>query len=112
MIEKMMERVAILADLPVPKTAPTVREVPWQDIWKHRPGIWALYLKAPTGGRDFAEIIHAPGYAHLVVHELCHHAQQLAGKNPASRECENEAYRVQSIYFRLFPDDFQKEWMP
>ena len=110
MIEKMMERVAILADLPVPDTTPVVREVPWQDLWKQRPGVWALYLKA--GDHGPAEIVHAPGYAHLIVHEFCHHAQQEAGEKPASPECEQQAYRVQAIYFRLFPEDFQKEWMP
>ncbi len=110
----MLGRVAILADLPVPDTVPVIREVSWQELWKIRPGKWAVYLHAghPESASGQAEILHAPGYAHLMVHELCHHAQHEAGENAASPECEEQAYRVQAIYFRLFPEDFKEEWMP
>ena len=114
MVDKMMERVAILADLPVPDTVPIVREGPWKVLWKIRPGAWAVYLRAghPESESGQAEVIHAPGYRHLVVHEFCHHAQDEAGENPASPEGEEQAYRIQAMYFRLFPEDFRKEWMP
>lgn len=111
MINKMIERVAILADLPVPETVPVIREVAVPELWKMRPGKWALYLRT-TPNHLVPEIIHIPGYAHLMVHELCHHVQHEAGEAAASPECEQKAYWVQSVYFRLFPEDFQKEWMP
>ena len=100
---RMMERVCILTDLPVPATTPEVHEVPWDELWDRRPGVWALYLKATNDGP--AKVVHAPGYAHLIVHEFCHHAQQEAGKAAASPECEKQAYWVQSVYFRLWPED-------
>lgn len=111
MIEKMMERIAILTGLPMPDSIPVVREVPWEELWNIRRGAWAVYLR-PTADEPDGQVLHVHGYAHLIPHEFTHHVQTEAGKPAASQECEKEAYWVQAIYFRLFPDDFQKEWNP
>lgn len=105
-----MKRVCILTDLPLPSVLPSTRIISWREMWKMRPGVWALYIAA--SGDQEAEIIYLTGYSHLVVHELTHHAQHLAGRPAASDECEKEAYWVQSVYFRLFPEDWKEEWNP
>ena len=104
MIDKMIERVAILTGLPEAPPPDKVRVVSLATLYRYT-GVFrakAAYLKH---GR---QIIHAKGYEEWVPHELTHMLQVDAGHDPKTEENEKQAQWVQRVYWKLWPDDLEK----
>ena len=104
MIDKMMERVAILTGLPNAKPPRKVEVFTFDAMPDQYKKYWAYYDPNTQG------IVLRDDYQHLLPHELTHHLQARSGTNPISDEAEKQAKWVQSIYWQLWPEDYDEEW--
>lgn len=100
------ERACAMAGLPTPEELPLLKPVSYAEMGAVRQMVYALYFKATETSP--AIIYYIAGFRHIgAIHEIVHHAQEVAGgADPASEKMEEQAHEIQATYFEKYPEDW------